>query len=131
VPASFARVLLVAVTSISLAACNPASTGGPSDADEVNVGINNQLGNAISVVLQVGSKTFPSFTVPNGGFVTDEYSPASVGVAVKITVTSLGSVAAPAARTCIAKAPIIGTSEYGQVDIAPGGILCQDPNTWQ
>ncbi len=114
-----------------LVGCAPSSTGGPSDADEVNIGVNNQLGNPISVVLKVGANTFPAFTVPNGGYVTGEYAPAAVGVAVLITVTSLGAVPAPPARTCIAKATIIGTSEYGQMDVGAGGINCTDPNTWQ
>jgi len=122
--------MFIAAAAISLAACSPQSTGGPSDADEVNVGINNQLGNVISVVLKVGTKSFPAFQVQSGGYVTGEYSPATPGVAVTITVTSLGAAIAPPAMICYPKASIIGTSEYGQVNVG-GSITCPDRNTWQ
>lgn len=113
---------------------------GPSGADEVNILLNNSgTGRQISVTIKFGSFTSSPITVGPGAFVSDEFAGASAGMAITISATAPAGNGFPAATgqiTCHAKASIIGTSEYGQVDFTQNGAgntiipLCQDSNTW-
>lgn len=115
--------------SLALLGCNPA---GGSASGGLNIGLNNQSGRRLNVTLVIDGQAQPGISINHGAFVTDEFTGA---VGAVVVITAAANDGAPALnlgpKTCIAKATIVNTSEYGQIDFGAGGINCTDPGTWQ
>jgi hypothetical protein len=101
----------------------------------LNILLNNQTGRRINVELTIGGTLQPGISINNGAFVSDEFAGGAAGQAITIKATTNdGNPVLTATRQCTPKSTIFGGTVYGQVDFgsfSAGGILCQDPNTWQ
>ena len=116
-----------------IAGCGSTSTSDPND---LNLLLNNQTGRRITVELTIGGVLQPGISVNNGGFVSEEFSGGSPGqaITIKATTNDGNPVLTSPVRSCTPKSAIFGGTVYGQIDFgnfAAGGILCQDPATWQ
>jgi hypothetical protein len=111
------KSLLLAV----VVGCGGNGPGGPSNAGEVNIGLNNQTGRTIVVTIVNGTKwNSGPISVNNGAYVTDEFGPTVAGdaIAVSATTNDGNPVLTGVAVTCRPLANIIGTSVYGQINFS-------------